>query len=60
MIRFVSDFRQVGDFLRVLKVSSTNKTDRRDIKQTYLDCTLNLKTRHGVNYLIQQNYIHVK
>ena len=27
VIQFISDFRQVGSFLRVLRVSSTNKTD---------------------------------
>ena len=30
VIKFVSDFQQVGDFLCVLWVSSTNKIDRHD------------------------------
>jgi hypothetical protein len=35
VIKFVSDLRQVGGFLRVL-VSSTNKTDRHDIAEILL------------------------
>ena len=31
LIKFVSDLRQVGGFLRVLWVSSNNKTDRHGI-----------------------------
>jgi hypothetical protein len=30
VIEFVSDLRQAGGFLRVLRFSSTNKTDRHD------------------------------
>jgi hypothetical protein len=38
VIKFVSDLRQVGGFLSVPSVSSTNKTDRHDItiKQTIM------------------------
>ena len=41
MIKFVSDLRQVGGFLRVLKISSTNKTDRHDITEIFLKVALN-------------------
>ena len=34
LIKFVSDLRQVGVFLRVLIISSTNKTDRHDIVES--------------------------
>ena len=33
VIKFVSDLRQVGGFLRVLPISSTNKTDHHDITE---------------------------
>jgi len=38
VIKFVSDLRQVGDFLSAPPVSSTKKTDRHDItiKQTIM------------------------
>jgi hypothetical protein len=36
--KFVSDLRQIGDFLRV---SSTNKTDRHDITEVLLKVALN-------------------
>ena len=40
-IKFVSDFRQVGGFLRV---SSTNKTDRHDITEILLKVALSTTT----------------
>jgi hypothetical protein len=40
VIKFVSDLRQVGGFLRVLPVSSTNKTDRHDIAEILLTVAL--------------------
>ena len=33
VIKFVSDLRQVGGFLGILRFSSTNKTDRHDITE---------------------------
>ena len=41
VITFVSDLRQVGDFLWVHKVSSTNKTDRHDVTELLLKGALN-------------------
>jgi len=41
MIKFVSDLRQVGGFLRV---SSTNKTDHRDMTEILLKVALNTIT----------------
>ena len=43
VIKFVSDLRQVGGFLRVLPVSSTNITDRHDITEILLKVALNHK-----------------
>ena len=40
VIKFVSDLRQVGDFLWVLRVSSTNKADRHDITELLLKVAL--------------------
>ena len=44
VIKFVSDLRQVCCFLRVLPVSSTNKTDRHDITEILLKVVLNTLT----------------
>jgi len=41
MIKFVSDLRQVGGFLRF---SSTNKSDHHDITEILLKVTLNTIT----------------
>ena len=41
MIKFVSDLLHVGSFLRVLRVSSTNKTDHHDITEILLKVALN-------------------
>ena len=41
MIKFVSDIRQVGGFLRVSLVSSINKTDRHVITEILLKVVLN-------------------
>jgi hypothetical protein len=40
LIKFVNDFLQVGGFLKVLTVSSTNKTDRHDITEILLKVAL--------------------
>ena len=37
VIKFVSDLRQIGGFLQVPPVSSTNKTDRHDITEILLE-----------------------
>jgi len=44
LIKFVSHLRQAGGFLRVLPVSSTNKTDRHDITEILLKVALNTIT----------------
>ena len=41
VIKIVRDFRQVGGFLRVLQVSSTNKTNPHDIAEILLKVALN-------------------
>jgi hypothetical protein len=41
VIQFVSDLRYVSSFLRVLAVSSTNKTDRLYITEMLLKVALN-------------------
>ena len=41
MIKFVSNFRQVGGLLRLLQVPSTNNTDRHDITEILLKVALN-------------------
>ena len=43
VIKFASDLRQVSGFLRVLLISSTNKTDRHDIAEILLKVALNTK-----------------
>ena len=44
VIKFVSDLRQVGSFLRVLQVSSTSKTDRHNIVEILLKDVVNTIT----------------
>ncbi len=39
--KFVSDLRQIGGFLRVLRFSSVNKTDLHDITEILLKVALN-------------------
>jgi hypothetical protein len=52
VIKFVIDLPQVGGFLQVLRVSSSNKTDRHDINETLLKVALkhhqtsNIKMEH--------------
>jgi len=47
VIKFVSDFRQVGDFLRV----PTNKTDRHNITEILLKVALNtIKQTSNLNW----------
>jgi hypothetical protein len=44
LIKFISDLWQVGGLLLVLRVSSTNKTDRHDITEILLKVVLNTIT----------------
>ena len=44
IIKFASDLRQVGGFLRVLQFSPTNKTDCHDITEISLKVALNTTT----------------
>ena len=46
VIKFVSDFRQVGGFLWVLRFSFTNKTYRHDITVILLKVELNILTHY--------------
>jgi hypothetical protein len=45
VIKFVSGLRQVGGFLRLLRFSSTNKTDHHDITEILLKVALNTITK---------------
>jgi len=45
-IKFFSDLRQVGGFLRLHPVSTTNNTDRHDIAEILLKVALNIITLH--------------
>ena len=51
-IKFVSDLRQVGGFLWVLTVSSTNKSDGHDIAEILLNVTL-----HTINHSIKRSIL---
>ena len=48
VIKFVSDLRQVGGFLRVLLLSSTNKTDRHNITEILLKVALSTLTLYSI------------
>jgi hypothetical protein len=52
VIKFVSDLRQVGGFLRVIRFPPTNKTDRTDITEMLLKMALNTikQTNQNKNY----------
>ena len=41
VIKFVSDLRQIGGFLRLLRFPLTYKTDRHDITEILLNVALN-------------------
>jgi hypothetical protein len=41
VIKFVSDLRQVGGFIRVLRFLATNKTDGHDVTEILLKVALN-------------------
>ena len=45
VIKFASDLRQVGGFLRVLRFSSTKKTDSHDIAEILLKVALTTTTK---------------
>jgi hypothetical protein len=50
VIKFVSDLWQVGGFLRVTPVSSTNKTGRHDITEILLKVALNIIKQTNKQY----------
>jgi hypothetical protein len=53
VIKFVSDLRQVGGFLRALRFPSTNKTDRHDMAEILLKVALNTIKQTNNNQLIE-------
>jgi len=66
-MKFVSDLRQLGGFLRILPVSSTHKTDSHDIIEILLNVALNIKTLtllkglwSEVNYLNFLNLLNLQ
>jgi hypothetical protein len=54
VIKFVSDLRQVSGFLRVLWVSTTNKTDCHNITEILLKVALNT-INHKPNLINAEN-----
>ena len=44
VIKFVSDFQYVGDFLRVIQFFPNNKTNSNDITEVLLKMALNIMT----------------
>ena len=54
VIKFLSDLRQVCGFLRVLRVSSTNKTDCHDITEILFKVALNTINKQTNQYLLCQ------
>jgi hypothetical protein len=61
VIKFVSDLRQVGGFLKVLttQVSSTNKTDHHNITEILLKVAINTITLTQMNSLEQNLILHL-
>jgi gamma-glutamylcyclotransferase (GGCT)/AIG2-like uncharacterized protein YtfP len=59
VIKFVSDLRQVGCFLRV---SSTNKTDRHDITEILLKVALSTinQSNHSKIFSMTLHYDYIK
>jgi len=51
VIKFVSDLQQVGGFLLVLPVSSTNKTNCHNIIEIMLKVALNMINKQNKNKL---------
>jgi len=58
VIKFVSDLQQVGGFLRILPVSSTNKTDRHDITEILLKVPLQRITKQWSTLKLIVNYTY--
>ena len=56
VIKFISDLWQVGGFLPVLRVSSTNKTDRLDITEILLKVALSTLTLTLVQLLVKHRH----
>ena len=64
VIKFDSDLRQVGGFLRVIRFPPTNKTDRTDITEMLLKMALNTikQTNQNKNYTyytVVYIYMHI-
>ena len=61
VIKFVSDLRQVGGFLKVLTtpVSSTNKTDHHNITEILLKVAINTITITQMNSLERNLILHL-
>ena len=61
VIKFVSDLRQVGGFLKVLttQVSSTNKTDHHNITEILLKVAINTITLTQMNSLERNLILHL-
>jgi hypothetical protein len=53
VIKLISDLRQVGGFLRVLPVSSANKTDPHDITEILLKVELNTINPIPTHFLLK-------
>ena len=51
VIKFVSDLRQVGGFLRVFLIQPTNKTDRHDKTEILLNVAFNTINQSNDRYL---------
>ena len=56
VIKFVSDLRQVGGFLRVLQFSPTNKTDGHEITEILLNVSLNTINQAMANTTSYDHY----
>jgi hypothetical protein len=53
VIKFFSDLRQVGGFLRCTPVSSNNKTDRHNVTEILLNVALSIISPHMTAYAMQ-------
>ena len=56
VIKFVSDLRQVGGFLRVLQFPPPNKTDLHDITEILLNVSLNTISQTMANTTFYDHY----
>jgi hypothetical protein len=56
VIKFVSDVRQVGGFLRVIQFPPLNKTDLHDITEILLNVSLNTINQAMANTTSYEHY----